>query len=261
MAKTRVLLTGADGLTGSHLLFQLLSQETVSVRAVVGSRETAYTLQQQYQHAPLDLAIVREQESTVPGVFEDALNDYTEPFHAVIHALASSPSAEADCLARFVNIETERVIGFLDSVRTVARAVRRVVIVTSLTPFARWLVDPQVDQYYPGAAHIPGNAVAPDSEYILAASQASDNIVYDAVSRWVRENRPSFDIVHITAPSIYGPAVRPLETSSDLLEANRRIWHICSNESRESTRSPPYGIEQFLDVRVGHASPENSKLN
>ena len=61
---------------------------------------------------------------------------------------------------------------------------------------------------------------------------------------------PPFDIAYITAPSIYGPAVYPLETSSDLTETNRRIWDICSSEPRERTDTSPYGMRNFTDVRV-----------
>jgi nucleoside-diphosphate-sugar epimerase len=257
MAKTRILLTGANSLTGSHILSQLLSQGTFSVRAVVDSREAAYALQHLYPRiAPgsLDLAIVLAQDASTPRVFEAALSDHSRPFDVVIHTLSPTPYGVADCLAKVINLETEKTSNFLKSVQQVARAVRRVVIVTSLTPFARWLVDPlgQVDRSVPGGTDYTSSSRVPNSEYILATSQASDNIVYDAVSRWTREASITFDVVYLTAPSIYGPAIRSLASSSDISESNRRIWNICCNESAENSRMPPYGISKFLDVRVSH---------
>lgn len=253
MPGTRILLTNADSLTGSHILKILLSENSLAIRAVVGSREKAYAIQQQYRQytaKTLDLAVVPERDAATQGSFDIALSDYANPFHTVVHALTASSSEQADCLARFISLESEAVINFLKSVQQLAKFVRRVVIVTSLTPFARWQ---QVERSSGSVFGGPASHAFIDPEYILATSQAGDNIVHDAVLKWVRESGAHFDIVYITAPSCYGPAVCPLETSSDVFEANRRIWNICSNEHRERMEASPYGITQFLDVRVSQA--------
>jgi hypothetical protein len=255
MAKTRILLTGADSLTGSHILAQLLSRDSVSVRAVVNSREAAYTLHQQYRQtasSTLELVTVPERDLKKPGIFDDALRDLSEPFHAIVHTLSASPLDEADCLARFIKLEIEATTIFLGSIKEVAPAVKRVVIVTSLTPFAQWLIDPHVDR---GSGRVINAQSSPviDFENILATSQASNNIVNDAVMSWMKDTGVPFEVTYVTAPSVYGPTVHPLETSSDLTETNRRIWNICSSEPQERTETPPYGITHFADVRVRHS--------
>lgn len=252
MAKTRILLTGADSFTGSHILAQLLSHDTVSVRAVVKSAEGAHALQKQYHRKPsssLDFVTVFERELLVPGIFDDPLHDLSDPFHAIVHTLGVSPSDDADCLARFIKDETDTVIGFLRSIQENSPAVSRVVIVTSLIPFARWLGDPPVDRNCGRAADDRCNSPLGDAEHILATSQASNNIVNDAVLAWTKQSGAPFDVTVITAPSVYGPTVHPLENSSDLTETNRRIWNICSNEPLDETVPPPYGIKHFSDVR------------
>ncbi|KAF2108736.1 hypothetical protein BDV96DRAFT_504088 [Lophiotrema nucula] len=252
MPAQRLLLTGANTLTGSHILHHLLSFD-VSVRAVVATREEAQAIHQQYPNddtSRLDFATVHPADIAIPGSFDDALSGYPEPFDTIIHTVSADPSEEADCLSRFINQETDTLTNFLRSVKDVATSVRRVVIVTSLSPFARWLVDPQVERSphgnNPSSSH--RNAEI-DSEYVLATSQASDNIVYDALWRWRRDANAQFDLVSLTAPSIYGPSLRPLENSSDIHEANRRVWNICSNDSVEHLTSPPYGIDYYTDVR------------
>lgn len=247
----RVLLTGADNLIGSHILNLLVSGYEVSVRAIVGSKERAYAMQQQYRYgisAALDFTVISASNSAIPETFDNALSDHDNPFHAVVHTLTSSYSNEADCLARFINLESETVVGLLTSIRQVAKQVRRVIIVTSLTRFARWLATDS--QYDRGIGSSIQSSALLDQQHVLATSQAGDNIVHDAVSKWWKTSAALFDVVYITAPSCYGPAIRSLETSSDLLEANRQIWNICSNEVHERTGSPPYGIAQFVDVRV-----------
>jgi len=256
----RVLLTGSYSLTGSHILHQLLSYN-VSVRAVVGSREEAQILERQYPPTTtplLDFAVVPPKDLSIPGAYDDALNEYPEPFDTVIHTITADPSEEADCLSRFINLETESLINFLRSVQEVGSRVQRVIITTSLTPFARWLVDPQSERD-PRRGSIVSTSprVAEiDSEYVLATSQASDNIVYDALWKWMKESHVRFDLVTLTAPSIWGPHIRQLENSADLEGGNRKVWNIIKpggGEAFEQTVLPPYGIDFFTDVRVSCA--------
>lgn len=252
LSKMRILLTGADSLTGSHILDILLSEDDVFVRAIVGSREQAFIIREQYRHrsTSYDVAVVPEEDLTRLGAYDNALCDEAGAFHAVFHTFTASPISEADCLARYISLESDLLVNFLQSVHHLAKEVRRVVLVTSLTPFARWLAEDAKGERGRGASSII------DPDYILAASQAGDNIVHDAMSKWFKNARPLFDVVYITTPSCYGPTIRPLETSSDVLEANRRIWNICSNEHRRSMQTTPYGIAPFSDVRVSQPNIE-----
>ncbi|KAJ4346943.1 methylglyoxal reductase (NADPH-dependent) gre2 [Didymosphaeria variabile] len=249
MARRRILLTGVDILTGAFTLNQILAY-SVSVRAVAYSISVRDFLRQQYpatRYPWLEIAIVPRSRLSIPGSFDDALRDHPEPFDTIIHVVADH-SDEADCLARFVNLQTECLLNVLRSINRMNSRVHRVVITTSLSPFARWLVlDPS--SYNPYHAASPRSSEV-DPEYILATSQACDNIVYAATRNWMREAQARFELVYVVAPSVYGPQMRALENSSDLQEANRRIWNICSSDSSERVRSPPYGIDYYTDVRV-----------
>lgn len=261
MANTRILLTGPDGLTGSHILAQLLSEETVSVRAVTNSFEATHAICRQYQSTPssrLDLFALYSGEDISSGTIESALTDDMRPFEAVVHTLIPKHSDNADCLAKFIHLETESVIAFLAAVQRAAPDVRRVVVVTSLVPFARWLVGPQT----PGSPQLGINSASPsstvDTEDLLVTSQASNSTVHDAIMKWRRASRAHFDVVYISTPSVYGPTVHPLETSSDLSDTNRRIWDICSSEPQTRTELPPHNISHYADVRVSQTSEDSS---
>ena len=249
MARRRILITAADTLIGSRTLNQLLAYD-VSVRAIVSSQEQVIFLRQQYpstRYPWLEIAIVPRSRLLTPGAFDDAFRDHSEPFDTIIHTVVDQ-SEEADCLARFVNLQTECLLNVLRSINMINVRVHRVVVVTSLSPFARWLVDePSPYNPYNSAPSRPSEV---DNDYILATSQASDNIVYTNLWGWMREARARFELVYITTPSVYGPQMRHLETSTDLQEANRRVWNICGNVSHDRTRAPPYGIEHYADVRV-----------
>lgn len=245
-----MLVTAADTLIGSRTLHQLLAYD-VSIRAVVGSQEQAHFLRQLYpsvRYPRLEIAIVPRNRLLVPGAFDDALRDHPEPFDTIIHTVIDH-SGEADCLTRFINVQTECLLNVLKSIRANNTRVYRVVINSSLSPFARWLVEPDTGPYNPYNP-TPRRTAEVDPEYVLATSQASDNIVYTSLWNWMREARAGFELVYVTAPSVYGPQMRPLENSSDLQEANRRVWNICGNDSHERLRVPPYGIDYYVDVRV-----------
>ncbi|KAF2011852.1 NAD(P)-binding protein [Aaosphaeria arxii CBS 175.79] len=258
MATERVLLTGADSLIGSHVLNQLLFLlPSVSVRAVVGSREQARMLAQRFPQASnrLDFTVIPQQHTSVPGAYDEALSDYSQPFDTVIHTAIPEPFEQADCLSRFIHLQTVDLINFVRNVKDAAPAVRRVVIVTSFSSFARWLVDPGMEDDHLARRDSSTSATKIDTDYILVTSQSSSSLVHEALLRWLNGS-PSysspgrqFDLVSVTSPSIYGPSLCPLENSSDLEEANRRIWNICSNDARERTSSPPYGIDFYSDVR------------
>jgi nucleoside-diphosphate-sugar epimerase len=252
MARRRILLTGADTLIGGRTLNQLLAYD-VSVRAVVRSQDQGqvHLLRQQYpatRYPWLEVAIVPQSRLSIPGAFDDALRDHPEPFDTIIHVAIDQPDG-ADCLARFVNLQTECLINLLRSIKRTSAKVHRVVIMTSLSPFARWLVQPGPGSYNPynPASH---RSAEVDPEYILATSQASDNIVHAAIKNWMHGARARFELVYVTAPSVYGPSMQHLGNSADLQEANRRIWNICSSDTHERVRSPPYGIDYYIDVRV-----------
>lgn len=251
----RILVTGADSLTGSHILSLLSSESQCSIRATIRSKEQANGLQCQESSGPaslLEFVVIPETNELKPGAFDDALHDTVAPIHTVVHIFTATSLHDADCLARYINLQSETLIQFLETIRLLATEVRRVVLVSSLTLFAKWLAtDPRVAQI---AERTATHLDSIDPEDILATSQAGDNIIHDSISRWHMRTEASFDIVYIIAPGCYGPSIYPLETSSDLLEANRRIWNICSNRTHDLTDTSPYGLAHFVDVRVSRSN-------
>jgi nucleoside-diphosphate-sugar epimerase len=99
----RVLLTGANGFVGSHVLEQLLARGA-SVRAVVRSESKAAQVLADFPTAgsKLDFGIVPD--ITTPGAFDEVVKS-TPPFDTVIHT--ASPF-----LCRFCSPVPER--GLID---------------------------------------------------------------------------------------------------------------------------------------------------
>ena len=128
--KHRVLLTGANGFLGSHILKQLLDHPDVSVRAVVRSASKVEAVKQDFnEYDNLDFAIVPD--ITAPNAFHEALSSSDTPFNLVVHSaspfLYKAVSDNREFLDPAVNGTTE----ILRSVKAVAPGVKRVVITSS----------------------------------------------------------------------------------------------------------------------------------
>lgn len=125
----RVLLTGANGFVGSHILRQLLVRGC-SVRAVVRSEVKADRVRQDNPDAGsrLDFAIVPD--ITVPGAFDEALSS-TVIFDTVIHTAAPYLYSAASSSTDFLHPGIQGTAQLLYSLKHLAPGVRRVVLTGS----------------------------------------------------------------------------------------------------------------------------------
>ncbi|KAF2495156.1 NAD(P)-binding protein [Lophium mytilinum] len=251
MPTKRVLLTGASGFIGLHILDQLLSFD-VSVRAVVGSDIEKEALRKQFPRTPptgLDFAIVPDEDLSVPRAYDDALSATQEPFDTVIHTVTVDSLDEADSLSHFVNQESDGKKDFLQSVQAVAPKVRRVIFTSVLTTFARWLATPDLNSNTRSPTSSIQSVAAKDPEYLLATCRANDDLINDRIWKYLADEKPGFDVVALSAPSVYGPLVRPLTLLTDLEEGNQRIWSICSNIPIGTVGLWSDSVSYYVDVR------------
>ena len=135
MPHHRILLTGANGFLGSHILKQLLDYPNVSVRAVVRSASKVEAVKNDFSgYDNLDFAVVPD--ITAPKAFHKALTSSDVPFDLVVHSaspfLYKAISNNRDFLDPAVNGTTE----ILRSVQAVAPNVKRVVITSSFASVA-----------------------------------------------------------------------------------------------------------------------------
>ena len=130
MAK-RVLLTGANGFLGTHILSQLLASDC-SVRAIVRSQKKADQVRSDHSTASqqdLDFGIVPD--ITAPGAFDTVVKS-EPPIDLVIHT--ASPflyKAVSDNLKDFLIPAKQGAEEILKAIKAHAPSVKRVVITSS----------------------------------------------------------------------------------------------------------------------------------
>ena len=129
MAPSRILLTGANGYLGSHILQQLLPRENVSVRAVVRSQSKVEDVKHDFPAPNLDFAIVPD--ITASDAFEHALSDTERPFDTVVHTASPFLYKAVTDNSQFIDPAVKGTTQMLKDVIAYAPSVKRVIITSS----------------------------------------------------------------------------------------------------------------------------------
>ena len=260
----RVLLTGANGFVGSHILEQLLSRG-LSVRAVIRSQSKAAQVLADFPTAgsALDFGIVPD--ITTPGAFDEVVQS-TPSFDTVIHT--ASPFL-CNCLCLRSREKTDefadRVISsnleFLDpavkgtseilkSIKAHAPTVKRVVITSSCAAVVDFAANPTASpqKIYTSEDWNPVTwdgalTGTPNTGY-----QASKKFAEEAAWDFIEKEKPNFDLVTLNPPMVYGPLRHSITSVKQLNESNARIYNLFVNSSKDAPL-PPNGMPVYTDVR------------
>ncbi|OCL12100.1 NAD(P)-binding protein [Glonium stellatum] len=248
MSPSRVLLTGANGFVGSHILSQLLGAN-LSVRAVVRSQSKADAVRADFPSTSLDFAIVPD--ITAPSAFDEALKS-TPPFDAVIHTaspfLYRAVSNNHEFLDPAIKGTTEILRGIQ---RVAAQSVKRVVITSSFAAIGAFGQYDDANKTYTSADWNPTTLEAALATTDLgAAYRASKKFAEKAAWDFVATEKPAFDLVVLNPPMVYGPLRHTVASPAELNESNARIYNLfVALANTVDSPLPPNGLPLYVDVR------------
>ncbi|TGO57759.1 hypothetical protein BCON_0062g00290 [Botryotinia convoluta] len=176
----RILLTEANGFVGSWVLDHLLRQGHF-VRAVIRSESKAERGSSDFPvyESHFDFGIVPD--ITAPGAFDEVVK--SDPsFDVVIHTASPFLYKVITNNREFLDPAIRGTMGVLESVKTNAPEVKRVVVTSScaaIINFAR--------------------------EVVSQPQKASKKFAELASWDFVEKEKPNFDLVTLTPPMVYGP--------------------------------------------------------
>lgn len=251
MSDKRVLLTGANGFLGLHLVAQLLSAGYF-IRCVVRSSEKGSQILHDFptDHSRLEIVIVPD--ISIDGAFDEAVQS-SPPLIQVIHQASPFFFASITSNDQFLDPAIKGTTSLLHSIKKYAPSVKRVIYTSSIAAIVdRSIPDVSTPQKtYTEEDWNPmsyDEAVAGDKG---AAYRAGKKFAEKAAWDFVKLEQPNFDLVVLCPPMIFGPCLP--ETFQrlrleDLNESNKRVYNGYINTKKENGL-PHNALNVYVDVR------------
>ncbi|KAJ5572520.1 hypothetical protein N7450_009504 [Penicillium hetheringtonii] len=246
-----VLVTGATGFIGAHIVDALLTRG-IRVRGATRSLEKANIMIQarpQFSHL-LEFVQVGDFETRTPEGLEAAVQGVDGIIHTASPFTYNTTNNEKELVIPAIN----GVAAILDAARKTS-SVRRVVITSS---FASVLdVNRKGPPYftYTGADWNPltyEESIDPDTTAVVAYRGSKK---YAELTAWnyIKEHKPSFDLVALCPPMTFGPVVHPVDNVGKLNESNAMLWRIASGANPLPVSRVPFWID-VRDLAVAHVN-------
>ncbi|OAA66500.1 NAD dependent epimerase/dehydratase [Niveomyces insectorum RCEF 264] len=234
-----VLVTGATGFIGAHVVDQLLSRG-FRVRGATRSLAKGKAMIKARPQFASALDFVEIDDFGNPGRLDDAVHG----IDAVIHVASPLTYDTKDN-------EKELIIPAINGVKAILEAsangtVRRVVLTSSFA--AVMDADRTGPPYfvYTGQDWNPltyRESTAPTTPAYIAyrgAKKFAEKAAWD----FVRERRPGFDLVTLCPSMTFGPVVHPIANMDQLNESNAMLWRVAQGQPLATARVP-----SWIDVR------------
>ncbi len=247
MTQTRVLLRGANGFIGSHIL-QLFLEKSIFVQAVVRSEAKASKVRIDFpgfDSSKLDFSIVPD--ITAQGAFDQCLKE-AHPLDAIIHTASPFNYSTAKTPSDFIDPAVRGTTEILESTAKYAPQLRRFVITSSFAAIG----DPTDLQgngrVYSSTVWNPVTKEQVPTMDLRLAYWASKTFAKQAAWDFTKTHKPGFELVVLNPPGVYGPLRHSVDSMSDLNTSSALIWKFMT--SKKSDRVLEDALHISVDVRV-----------
>jgi nucleoside-diphosphate-sugar epimerase len=230
-----VLVTGATGFIGAHVLDELLSRG-IKTRVAVRSQAKGDALKQSRSaHGDLlDVVLIQD--------FKEAsasLDTAVEGVDGIIHVASPFTYDIQDN-------EQDLVLPAINGVKSLFLAanksstVKRIVLTSSFAAVVDIKRNASPRHEYTASDWNP-------QTYEESVDKASTPVIayrgskkFAEVAAWdfLQEHRPSFDLVTLCPPMTFGPPVHPVETKAQINESNATLWQVAQGKDLPVARVP-----------------------
>ncbi|KAL4894687.1 pyridoxal phosphate-dependent transferase [Aspergillus ambiguus] len=239
---SRVLVTGATGFIGAHVVDCLLARG-VFVRATTRSKQKGEAMRFARPQYASHLEVVEIHDFTQLGVFDDVITD----IDAVIHV--ASPFTY-----NITNNEQELIIPAINGVKSILSAsanpgskVKRVVMTSSFASVVDIKRPADPGFVYTGTHWNPltyDEAVDPSSTPVTGYRGSKKFAELEAWS-FIERKKPDFDLITFCPPMVFGPVVHPVANAAQLNESNAVLWSVAAG----ADPLPLAKVSGWIDVR------------
>ncbi|KAH6999838.1 hypothetical protein EDB80DRAFT_754347 [Ilyonectria destructans] len=243
---TKVLLTGGSGFIAAHTLEQLLEKD-YSVVTTVRSEDKAQKIRNahtdQVEAGKLEVLIVPD--IAQEGAFDEVVK--TPGIDVVLHTASPFHFNITDPKKDLVDPAVIGTTGILKALHASGSSVKRVVITSS---FASIVDEAHFTDPAKTFTEADWNPVQLEdiNRSPAVAYRASKKLAELAAWDFVNETKPSFDLVTICPPMVFGPAVDYFATLDGINTSNERVVSLLRGDWKaEIPASRP--VPMWIDVR------------
>jgi len=238
-----LLITGCNGFVGGQLVKHAL-EKGYNVRGSVRSESSASRLKKDFADYSSQLSVAIVEDMTKPELYEKA---FAGNITGVLHLASPFVFDVTDKKKDLLDPAMRGAVSMLEAVQRYGKTVRRVVLTSS---FASIVDIPK--GLRPGYTYDEKDWNP--MTYDEAAEETVDNVVSYCASKklaeaaawdWMKENKPSFDLVTICPPWVFGPHEPALKSTEKLNESTSLLWNMIGAKD-----IPDFDFGGFCDVRV-----------
>ncbi|KAK0383449.1 hypothetical protein NLU13_9360 [Sarocladium strictum] len=242
-----VLVTGATGFIGAHIVDNLLSRG-LTVRGATRSLAKGQAMIDARPQYASRLSFVQIADFQSPG----GLNEAVMGVDAIVHSASPLTYDTTDN-------EQELVIPAINGVRAVFEAaaacvsVRRIVITSSFASVLDAARKGPPYFTYTGQDWNPltyEETIDKNTSAVIAYRGAKKFAELEAWN-FVKDKKPGFSLVALCPPMTFGPVVHPVDAAENLNESNAMLWKIAKGESPLPVARVPFWID-VRDLAAAH---------
>ncbi|GAB7361626.1 hypothetical protein MBLNU230_g1677t1 [Neophaeotheca triangularis] len=236
---TKVLVTGATGFIGAHIVDQLL-EKGVNVRGTTRTWQKAEQMKAARPQYNDKLEFVQIKDFSGDVDFSEAVQDVD----AIVHTASPLTYDTKDN-------EQELILPAIAGVKAILSAaaqtqkVQRLVLTSSFASVIDVNLQPSAGFTYTGDHWNPltyAEATAPTTDAVVAYRGSKKFAELEAWDFVKREKR-CFDLVTFCPPMTFGPIAHPVADAGQLNESNARLWEVATGGLPQSR------VPVWIDVR------------
>ncbi|KAJ4857605.1 NAD dependent epimerase/dehydratase family domain-containing protein [Trichoderma breve] len=250
---TKVLLTGGSGFIAAHILEQLLAKNH-TVITTVRTEEKAEKIRAAHPDSVQQnrLTVVTVGDIAQPSAFDEVIAAHADGLEVVLHTASPFHYKWTDAQKELIDPALNGTRGILEAIHRDAKSVKRVVITSSFAAVLseERLFDPNTtfteESWNPDGVEDVHRS--PPTAYRVSKT-AAERLAWDFVAR----EKPSFDLVTVNPPVVFGPVAHSLASLDSINTSNERIVALLRGQWKEKIGDTgPVGL--WIDVRDAAAA-------
>ncbi|KAG4443872.1 hypothetical protein IFR05_000638 [Cadophora sp. M221] len=206
MASEHVLLTGATGLIGFRVLVFCLRQGyrvRVVLRTLAKKKCILSTPSIQHLGTETNLTFVEISDMSIPGAFDEALQNMDCVIHAAAPIVSASPSSiGGDLASHYLKPTIDAALHLLCSAQA-HHTIKRIILTNSLAALVDHVTD--TGETIHTESTRAANILQPPYRSAFEAYTAAKISTLRITEQWISSENTAFDLVHIAPGHVFGP--------------------------------------------------------